>query len=102
MAGLRACLWAALAAAGVLAAAPARGQSGDAPDSGVEAGGGKPPVFFKSLEVARRPIIQRDNPFHIELTNLRDSAAGISEILLEVYDPDEGQWKGYGLMNLRS
>jgi tetratricopeptide (TPR) repeat protein len=53
--------------------------------------------------VAARPVIQRENPFRISIprASLPRDASGISEILLEVYDPEAARWKGYGMMELQ-
>jgi tetratricopeptide (TPR) repeat protein len=87
--------------AALFAAAAAAEPAGE-PQAGAEPAGVKPPDLVRSLMAVRPPMIQRENPFHIEIANLRESGADIAEILLEVYDPDERRWKGYGLMELKS
>jgi tetratricopeptide (TPR) repeat protein len=95
---------ASVALALVFAAAAAAEPAGppEAPQAGAEPAGVKPPDLVRSLMAARPPLVQRENPFHIEIPELRESGADIAAILLEVYDPDERRWKGYGLMALRS
>jgi tetratricopeptide (TPR) repeat protein len=74
-------------------------------DTRVVPAGCEPPVLVKQLATGTRPIFRNQNPFHIELPDLGKEGADISEILLQVFDPDaapEGAWKGYGLMELRT
>ncbi len=52
-----------------------------------------------------RPIIRHKNPFEITIprSRLPRSTSRISEILLEMYNPEKGEngkWVGYGLMDL--
>ena len=91
---------------GLLAARAGAAEPEEAPPPGVSAGGsaGAPgdseaPV---SARQAATTIIQRTNPFKIEMTRgeLPPDESGLSEILLEYYSTEKGRWVGYGLMDL--
>ncbi len=64
-----------------------------------------PAQLVKHIGTGTHTIIQNKNPFHIEIPDLSKDASGVSEILLEVYDPNGapgGRWKGYGLMDVKT
>lgn len=62
----------------------------------------QPPELLKLMESAGRVVIQRENPFRLVIPELPRGTASVSEVLLEVFDPESGRWKGYGLMEIRS
>jgi Tfp pilus assembly protein PilF len=51
----------------------------------------------------RPPLIQHRNPFKLTLSRkqLPKHGSGISEVLVQYYDPETSKWRGYGLMELK-
>jgi len=93
---------AALIAGGVASAAEGP-QDPDVPR--VIPAGYAPPELVRQIDAGTRLIFQKENPFHLEISDLGKNGADISELLLQVFDPDaapNGRWKGYGLMELKT
>ena len=96
------CAWSAAGAAGA-----GEGEGGARPageDSRrVVAGESVDPRLPRVGQFSARPKIQKENPFRLEIAReqLPRDASGIADLLLEVYDPEAGRWRGYGLMTLK-
>jgi tetratricopeptide (TPR) repeat protein len=51
---------------------------------------------------SKPPVFGCRNPFQLSLEGPDfKGASDVSEILVQVYDPEESRWRGYGLMELR-